>query len=357
MMDWIVFEKVGKKFGASWAIPELDLAIKKGEFFTLLGPSGCGKTTTLRLIAGLEIADAGKISIAGKDVTRLPPPARRIAMVFQNYALYPHMTVFENISYPLRIRRVAKTEVLKRVKESADRLRIGHLLERMPSRISGGEQQRVAVCRAMVQEPNAFLFDEPLSNLDARLRLEARRFLRKIQKELGVTAVYVTHDQAEAMAMSDRVAVMQEGKLAQVGSPEEIYHRPSELFVAGFVGNFPMNFVEGEAQAQDSKLFFRAGDFELEIPAGANLKPGEKLTLSIRPEHIELSQDPGQGLTGVIEDIEELGSEQIITVSVSGKTLLARSTRKLGLKPRDKVGVQIPGAMLHLFGRDGKRVN
>ena len=356
-MSWIVFEKVGKKFGNKWTIPELDLSIARGEFFTLLGPSGCGKTTTLRLIAGLELADRGRISIAGKDVTRLEPAARRIAMVFQNYALYPHMTVFENISYPLRVRRVAREEIEKRVKESAAKLRINHLLDCMPSQISGGEQQRVAVCRAMVQEPNAFLFDEPLSNLDARLRLEARRFLRKIQKELSITAVYVTHDQAEAMAMSDRVAVMKEGRLAQVGTPEEIYHRPADLFVAGFVGNFPMNFIAGEAAARDGKAFFRSGDFEIEIPSATKLKPGDKITLAIRPEHIDLSESPTAGLTGVIEDIEELGSEQIITVSVSGKTLLARQTKKLELKQQKSVGLKIPAAMLHIFDKEGKRIN
>jgi ABC-type sugar transport system ATPase subunit len=354
-MDLIVFEKAGKKFGAKWTIPELDLSIKKGEFFTLLGPSGCGKTTTLRLIAGLEMADKGKISIAGKDVTRLEPASRRIAMVFQNYALYPHMTVFENISYPLRIRRTAREEIERRVKESATRLRIGHLLERMPSQISGGEQQRVAVCRAMVQEPNAFLFDEPLSNLDARLRLEARRFLRKIQKELGITAVYVTHDQAEAMAMSDRVAVMKEGRLAQVGTPEEIYHKPAELFVAGFVGNFPMNFIEGETLGKSGKLFFRSGEFELEIPAGVKVNSGDKLTLAIRPEHIELSESGD--LKGTIEDIEELGSEQIVTVSVSGKTILVRQTKKLDLKPQAKISLEIPMGMMHLFDKDGRRIN
>ena len=352
-MDWIVFEIVGKRFGAKWTIPELDLTIEKGEFFTLLGPSGCGKTTTLRLIAGLEMADAGKISIAGKDVTKLDPPQRRIAMVFQNYALYPHMTVFENISYPLRIRRTAKDEIEKRVKESATRLRIGHLLERMPSQISGGEQQRVAVCRAMVQEPNAFLFDEPLSNLDARLRLEARRFLRKIQKELGITAVYVTHDQAEAMAMSDRVAVMKEGRLAQVASPEEIYHRPAELFVAGFVGNFPMNFIEGEALAKNGKLFFRSGDFEIETGERA-VKSGDKLTLAVRPEHVEI--ESGAGLTGIIEDVEELGSEQIITVSVAGKLILVRQTRKIDAGPQAKVNLKIPREALHLFNAEGRRI-
>jgi multiple sugar transport system ATP-binding protein len=353
-MSWIVFEKVGKKFGQKWTIPDLSLSIEKGEFFTLLGPSGCGKTTTLRLIAGLEMADQGKISIAGKDVTRLPPPARRIAMVFQNYALYPHMTVFENISYPLRIRKTAKDEIEKRVKESSSRLRIGHLLERMPSQISGGEQQRVAVCRAMVQEPNAFLFDEPLSNLDARLRLEARRFLRKIQKELGITAIYVTHDQAEAMAMSDRVAVMKEGRLAQVGSPEEIYHRPAELFVAGFVGNFPMNFIEGEALAKNGKLVFHSGDFEILLSDRPGVKSGDKITLAIRPEHIEISDSVD--LKGPLEDIEELGSEQIVSISLSGKLILVRQTRKFSAKTGAQVALKIPQDSLHLFNQEGKRI-
>jgi len=358
-MTWIVFEKVGKRFGNKWTIAGLDLKIEKGEFFTLLGPSGCGKTTTLRLIAGLEIADEGKIFIAGKDVTRVPPQQRRVAMVFQNYALYPHMTVAENIAYPLKVRGVPREEQEKKVKENARRLRIEHLLERMPNMISGGEQQRVAVARAMVQEPNVFLFDEPLSNLDARLRLEARRFLRRIQKELGITAVYVTHDQAEAMAMSDRVGVMKEGRLIQIGSPEEIYLRPADIFVGSFVGNFPMNFIEGTAQAQAEKLFFQSDEFKIPLPQNLKIKTGEKLTLGIRPEHIEASSSGSaqEELNGIIEDIEHLGSEMILSVSVAGKTLLIRHTTRAELKPGTQAFLKIPSSSLHLFDSEGKRLN
>ena len=355
-MNWIVFENTGKKFGNKWTIFDLNLRIEQGEFFTLLGPSGCGKTTTLRLIAGLETADQGKIFIAGKDVTAVPPQERRVAMVFQNYALYPHMTVAGNIAYPLKVRRFPKEEQEKRVKETAGRLRIGHLLERMPGMISGGEQQRVAVARAMVQQPNVFLFDEPLSNLDARLRLEARRFLRRIQKELGITAVYVTHDQAEAMAMSDRVAVMKEGRLVQVASPEEIYQRPAEIFVAGFVGNFPMNFLEGKAEAQEGKIYFCSDEFRLPLPSSVKVKPEDQLTLGIRPEHIELVEGSGTELSGTIEDIEHLGSELIISVSVSGKALLVRHTGRADLKPSAKISLKIPQESLHLFAQDGKRI-
>jgi len=356
-MSWIVFENVGKKFGNKWIVSGLELAIEQGEFFTLLGPSGCGKTTTLRLIAGLETADEGKIFIAGKDVSAVPPQARKVAMVFQNYALYPHLTVAGNIAYPLKVRGFPKEEQEKRVKETAERLRIGHLLERMPNMISGGEQQRVAVARAMVQEPNVFLFDEPLSNLDARLRLEARRFLRRIQKESGITAVYVTHDQAEAMAMSDRVAVMKEGRLVQVGTPEDIYQKPAEIFVAGFVGNFPMNFLEGIAEAQGEKLFFQSDAFKIPLPRNLKIKTGDKLTLGIRPEHIELSSGEGSELSGAIEDIEQLGSELIVSVSVSGKSLLIRHAGRMELKPAAKIGLKIPSSSLHLFNLEGKRIN
>jgi ABC-type sugar transport system ATPase subunit len=355
-MSWIVFEKAGKRFGNKWIIANLDLSIERGEFFTLLGPSGCGKTTTLRLIAGLETADAGKVFIAGKDVTRVPPQDRRVAMVFQNYALYPHMTVAGNIAYPLKVRGMAKEEQARKVKENSQRLRIGHLLERMPNMISGGEQQRVAVARAMVQEPNVFLFDEPLSNLDARLRLEARRFLRRIQKELGITAVYVTHDQSEAMAMSDRMAVMKEGRLVQLDRPGTIYDRPAEVFVASFVGNFPMNFLEGQAEAREGKLCFRSDEFRMALPGDLKIKPGDKLTLGIRPEHIELSAGGAAELTGTVDDIEHLGSELIVSVTVADKLLLARETGKIDLKTGMKIGLKIPSSRLHLFNSEGKRI-
>ncbi|HZJ10498.1 MAG TPA: ABC transporter ATP-binding protein, partial [Trueperaceae bacterium] len=237
------FESISKEFGTVKAVNDVSFDIADGEFVCLLGPSGCGKTTTLRLIAGLEQPTSGRIAIGDRDVTLLPPKDRDVGMVFQDYALYPHMTISENIAYPLKVRGVSQAERAAKAAEVAQNLRIAQLLERRPSQISGGQQQRTSVARAVVHKPQVFLFDEPLSNLDAKLRLEARGFLKHLQKELGVTAVYVTHDQAEAMALADRIAVMDHGRIVQFGAPLEVYHRPATTFVASFLGSPPMNLV------------------------------------------------------------------------------------------------------------------
>ncbi|MEN3359295.1 MAG: multiple sugar transport system ATP-binding protein, partial [Mycobacteriales bacterium] len=227
--------------GGVRAVDGLDLSVADGEFFALLGPSGCGKTTLLRTIAGLEVPTAGRLSIGDRDVTSLPPGRRDVAMVFQDYALFPHMTVRDNIAYPLRIRRVGRAERHAQAAETASGLSLGALLERRPAELSGGQQQRAALARAIVSHPALFLFDEPLSNLDARLRLEARTFLKRLQRDLGVTTVFVTHDQAEALALADRIAVMEAGRIRQLGTPKQVFHRPANLFVAGFIGSTPMN--------------------------------------------------------------------------------------------------------------------
>ena len=352
-MAEVVLEKVSKVFGAARAVDEVSLEVRDGEFFTLLGPSGCGKTTTLRLVAGLELADSGTIRIGSRDVTRVPPPERRIAMVFQNYALYPHMTIAENISYPLRLRKVPAAAIARKVGAVAEKLRIEQLLLRMPSQISGGQQQRVAVARAMVQDPQVYLFDEPLSNLDFKLRLEARRFLKHLQRETGVTALYVTHDQTEALALSDRVAVLKDGRLMQVAPPEEIYRRPANAFVAGFVGAPAMNLVEGEVLGSR----FISGKFSVEVGGEPGLASGTRATLGIRPEHLELKPAGAGALAGIIDDVEPQGHEQIVTVLVNEVPLLVRVIETQPLKLGEPVSLRGDPSALHLFGPDGNRVN
>src|SRR2546427_3614623 len=257
-----------KKFDGAAAVDGLSLDVSSGEFVVILGPSGCGKTTTLRCIAGLESVDAGSILIDGNDVTNLPPRDRDVAMVFQNYALYPHMTVADNIGYPLRMKKLQKKEVEERVTEITTLLGIKHLLSRRPRQLSGGEQQRVALGRAIVRKPKVFLMDEPLSNLDAKLRLYTRAELKRLQRELRVTTVYVTHDQAEAMALADRVAVMNNGKLLQYAPPTEIYGRPNTVFVAGFIGNPPMNLIKARLTVDRELVLVNSDCFNFELSEG-----------------------------------------------------------------------------------------
>jgi multiple sugar transport system ATP-binding protein len=350
-MAEIVLEKVVKNFAGLRAVDSVSLVIADGEFFTLLGPSGCGKTTTLRLIAGLEYPSAGQVSIGGRDVTRVPPAKRRIAMVFQNYALYPHMSIRQNINYPLLLRQVPPAEARERVERTAARLGIDRVLDRRPSEVSGGQQQRAAVARAMVQDPLVYLFDEPLSNLDARLRLESRRFLKGVLRGSGGTAVYVTHDQTEAMALSDRVGVMKEGRLEQVATPAELYGRPASVFVAGFVGSLPMNLVEGTV----TDGVFGAGGFRAPLPPRLRPETGAAVTLGIRPEDVALAA--GGELRGAVVDVEPLGSEEIVTVDAGGIELIVRIAGGTPPGLRENVGLHLPAERIHLFDRQGKRMS
>ena len=295
------------------AIDSLDASITDGEFFALLGPSGCGKTTLLRMIAGLEEPTEGTISIGGKDVTRKQPGQRDVAMVFQDYALYPHMTVTDNISYPLKIRKLSKDERREGAERVAKGLQLEHLLDRRPGQLSGGQQQRVAVARAIVYEPSVFLFDEPLSNLDARLRLEARTFLKKLQRDLGSTTIYVTHDQSEALALADRIAVMRNGRIRQLASAEEIYNRPTSVFVASFIGSVPMNLLDAELEG--GRL--HVGRSVLALPVHAqNMTSGEsEFVLGIRPEHASLASSETDGaVEGKVSVVELLGNDYLVTV-------------------------------------------
>lgn len=312
------------------ALDNLDLEIKDGEFFALLGPSGCGKTTLLRTLGGLESATSGNIFIEEKDVTRTAAGDRNVAMVFQDYALYPHMNVKENIEYPLKIRKYPKEEREQRVNKAATALSIENLLDRRPGQISGGQQQRVAVARAMATTPNIYLFDEPLSNLDARLRLEARSFLKQLQRELGVTTILVTHDQSEALALADRMAVMELGKIRQVGTPVEFFHRPANIFVASFIGSTPMNLLEGEVKA--SKL--KVGNFEIPIPAdiSARVSEGQRVTFGIRPEYLGMDKSSTSNtFTGVVKLTENLGTHYLVLIESGG--VVIRGTVPDGSEP------------------------
>jgi iron(III) transport system ATP-binding protein len=281
-----------KRFGKTTAVNSINLEIEDGEIMTLLGPSGCGKTTTLRCIAGFLIPDEGKIYLGDQQMTDLPPEKRGIGFVFQNYALWPHMTVFDNLAFGLRLRRVAKSQVKKRVDEALEMVRLSGFAERYPRQLSGGQQQRIALARALVIQPRVLLLDEPLSNLDAQLREEMRFEIRELQKNLGITAVYVTHDQAEALVLSDRIAVMNDGIITQIGTPKQIYNQPNNRFVAGFIGL--SSFVEGTVTGLDSMGTYATVTTNDQVDIrvlGGNLSRNQKVTLAIRPEHISLKND------------------------------------------------------------------
>jgi ABC-type sugar transport system ATPase subunit len=314
-----------KKHGAVTALAGIDLEVKPGEFFSLLGPSGSGKTTTLRILAGLESATDGRVMISGRDVTDTEPGERDVAMVFQSYALYPHMTVRENIAFPLRMIHEGKDSIEKAVQEAASRVRIAHLLDRKPGQLSGGQQQRVALARAIVRKPALFLLDEPLSNLDAKLRIETRVELKRLQRALNVTAVYVTHDQEEALSLSDRLAVFIDGRIVQVGTPEEVFSKPATVEVAGFLGNPPMNLIPGEAAGH-----------------------GPEVVLGVRPSAVHLADE---GIAATVTMVEVLGEEIYADLQVG--ELNVRARLRDGERPAEKSQVRIqldPGA-LHVFDK------
>ena len=299
----LIFDKVGKLFGRFQAVRDIEFAVRSHELVSLLGPSGCGKTTVLRLIAGLEMPSSGRIVIAGRDVSRVPASERNIAMVFQSYALFPHMSVLENVAYGLLAQRVGKAEAHERARRQLDVLGLAALEARLPSAISGGQQQRVAVARALVLEPDVLLFDEPLSNLDAKLRRQVREEIRDLQQRLGLTVVYVTHDQSEAMAISDRVIVMRHGRIAQSGSPRDLYERPASAFVADFMGD--ANVVGAEVVADGGRSLVRLGG--LTLPT--DLPPGTAVDVVLRPEHMHLDRTGGEGtLAGTVHRGSYLGA-------------------------------------------------
>ncbi|MBA2665937.1 MAG: ABC transporter ATP-binding protein [Trueperaceae bacterium] len=361
-MAGVAFRGVSKSFGAVTAVDDVSFDIHDGEIVCLLGPSGCGKTTTLRLIAGLEGPTAGSIHIGDRDVTMISPKGRDIGMVFQDYALYPHMTISDNISYPLKVRGVSKEERASRAAEVAASLQIGNLLERRPGQISGGQQQRTSVARAVVHKPQVFLFDEPLSNLDAKLRLEARGFIKHLQKRLGVTSIYVTHDQAEAMALADRIAVMDGGRIVQMAPPLEVYHRPANTFVANFLGSPPMNLLPVRLERRTGVTRFVADAFTITAEGWherlqGRVDDGESVILGVRPEHLALGEaDDPWSFPGELYATEPLGPETLITISV-GDALT--TLRIFGDDPPvvdGRVHARIQNTNLRLFREGGERI-
>ena len=306
--------------GGVRALDGLDLDVPDGGFFALLGPSGCGKTTLLRTIAGLEAATAGTIRLGDADVTRLPPGRRGVGMVFQDYALFPHMTVRDNIGYPLRIQKRRRAERHRRAADAAAELGLEGLEGRRPGELSGGQQQRVALARALVAEPRILLLDEPLSNLDARLRLEARTFLKRFQFRLGVTTVFVTHDQAEALALADRIAVMEDGRIRQLGTPAEVFRRPANLFVASFIGSTPMNLLPGTVR--DGRVAVAGTVLPVPDEARDQVREGEEVVCGVRPEYMDYGEDPMDGaFHGKVSVVEHLGGSSLVTLDVEGEPL------------------------------------
>jgi len=333
-MGRITLDKVSKNFGDVQVIPPLDLTIDDGEFTVFVGPSGCGKSTLLRLIAGLEDVSSGQIRIDKQDATHVPPAKRGLAMVFQSYALYPHMSVRKNIAFPMRMAKVPAEEQERRIDAAAKALNLTDYLDRRPGQLSGGQRQRVAIGRAIVREPSAFLFDEPLSNLDAALRVGMRLEISELHERLETTMIYVTHDQVEAMTMADKIVVLHAGVIEQVGSPLELYHTPRNKFVAGFIGSPKMNFIEGEEAAKH----------------GAH-------TIGVRPEHIEVSGESGTW-SGVVSVSEHLGSDTFFHVHGTGlaETITVRADGEVGFRHGDRIFMTPRADVIHKFDAEGLRI-
>ncbi|AEC51635.1 maltose/maltodextrin transport ATP-binding protein [Pyrococcus sp. NA2] len=352
----IKLENIVKKFGNFTALDNINLEIKDGEFMALLGPSGSGKSTLLYTIAGIYRPTSGRIYFDERDVTELPPKDRNVGLVFQNWALYPHMTVYKNIAFPLELRKVPKEEIDRKVREVSKMLHIENLLERYPWQLSGGQQQRVAIARALVKEPEVLLLDEPLSNLDALLRLEVRAELKRLQKELGITTVYVTHDQAEALAMADRIAVIREGKILQVGTPDEVYYKPKYKFVGGFLGNPPMNFIE--AKVEDGRLVI-TGESSLPIPAHYKEiveRTGVKdVIIGFRPHDAEVVKGTSEGIIGEVYSFEPLGREQIVTISVNDSIVKVFAPEGEHFTFGEKVTIRVKEDLLVLFDKKSEK--
>ncbi|MCL4237528.1 MAG: ABC transporter ATP-binding protein [Anaerolineae bacterium] len=319
----IMLENLTKRFGTVVGVDDITLAVEDGEFVAFLGPSGCGKTTTLLMVAGIYKPTAGIIRFGERVVNQVPPKDRNIGMVFQSYALYPHMTVFGNMSYPLKLKKVSKEEQMLRVQEVADKMGIGDLLDRRPGQLSGGQQQRVALGRALVKQPDVLLFDEPLSNLDARLRLSMRGEIKHLQKELGITAIYVTHDQVEALTMADRIAVMNRGRLEAFDAPDDLYDRPKTLFIAGFVGNPPMNFLEVEVCQENGAFYAVNQGLRAQVPPERGepaARRGGRVILGVRPEDVTLA-DAGE-VRGSVFLVEPLGRDDLLDVHLDAANRL-----------------------------------
>ena len=347
----IILEDFTKRFGDVTVIEKMNLKIREGEMLALLGPSGCGKSTTLFTICGIHRVDGGRVLFGEKDVSRVPAQQRNVGVVFQSYALYPHMSVFENIAFPLTVRKENKNTIRDKVDEIAELVHIGELLQRRPEQLSGGQQQRVALARALVRKPGILLLDEPLANLDAKLRLEMRSEIRRIQLETGISAVLVTHDQVEAMSMSDRIAIMKEGEILQVASPTEMYQPPVNDFVAGFLGNPPIAFLD--AQIKDGKIDVLNGKIQFDFPRNTKPSNGKKIRLGIRPEHYQ-PNNPIQ-IPGNISFVETQGRENLYDVQLEdGSILRSIQSSAIGtIEKNSQVGWGVQPDQLLIFDQAG----
>jgi multiple sugar transport system ATP-binding protein len=360
-MAEIKIENVTKRFGNFVAVDDVTLTIEDREFVVLLGPSGCGKTTLLRAVSGLGMADEGRISIGGRDVTYLPPRDRNISMVFQSYAIFPHMKVYDNIAFGLKMNKFDKAEIERRVREAAELLHIEDMLDRYPSKMSGGQRQRVAVARAIAMQSQVLLMDEPLSNLDALLRLEMRAELKRLLSEIKATTIYVTHDQIEALSMGDRIAVMKEGMIQQFDRPSTVYDLPANRFIGGFIGNPPMNFMEGQVQRENGKVNVRIGEFSLR-PAEAMqpvLKPydGKPIIIGIRAENMETLNRPAEDALQVeVLVVEPLGSQNLLTVQIGEDIVKVSTHPTFEVVPGNDVWLRFPADKIRWVDRDSGRV-
>jgi ABC-type sugar transport system ATPase subunit len=359
-------EHISRHFGKVRAVDDLSIEIPAGSFVTLLGPSGCGKSTTLSLIAGLDRLDDGRILLGDQDITDTPPNERRMAMVFQNYALYPHMTAYDNIAFGLKLQHRPKAEVVARVNAIAQNLDISHLLKRKPGQLSGGQQQRVALGRALVKEPLVFLLDEPFSNLDAGLRSRMRTEVKHLHLRLGTTSVFVTHDQEEAMSLSDFIAVMRDGKIVQFGTTKEIYRKPRDLYVATFVGKPKMSLVDGSLESSGGQVSFVSPDFRIGLgaPGAVGLRSGDfgRVALGIRAEDVKVStngaaSDTARTFKATVQLLEPIGSDTFVELAAGDATVVARVAPDAGLKIGQTVNAELIPGRIHLFEREhGERI-
>lgn len=357
-MATLQLDSITRKFGAVTVIPELSLDVNDGEFVVLVGPSGCGKSTLLRLIAGLDQPTSGTIKIDGQDATALGPRERRVGMVFQSYALYPHMDVRHNIGFGLKVARMVRDEITHRIKEVSNKLRLSEYLHRKPRELSGGQRQRVAIGRAMTRVPDLFLFDEPLSNLDAALRVSMRTEIGRLRREVRSTIIYVTHDQTEAMTLADRIVILNNGEVAQIGAPLDLYDEPENRFVAGFIGSPAMNFLAGtiaEIQGADAQIDLKIGTRVQTKLHGRGAQVGQSVEFGIRPEHIQITDD-GSGFSGCAELVELLGSDSFIYLHEGSEILTIRTDGAKRVHSGDKININLNRGRQYLFNQAGERL-
>jgi multiple sugar transport system ATP-binding protein len=355
-MAEVQIDRVDKFFGSTQVLHEVEIDIPDGEFVVLVGPSGCGKSTLLRMVAGLEEISRGEIAIGGRVVNNVPPKDRDIAMVFQNYALYPHMTVYDNMAFSLKLAKAPKDEIQRRVRQAADILGLQEFLARYPRQLSGGQRQRVAMGRAIVRDPQVFLFDEPLSNLDAKLRVQMRTEIKELHQRLKTTSVYVTHDQIEAMTMADRIVVMHDGVVEQVGEPLDLYDLPSNLFVAGFIGSPAMNFIQATIKRNGSASAVAADGTHLPLPPDVGGRDGQKVVYGIRPEHLDLT-DGADGLPAEVVVVEPTGAEILVFTHLAGQEVSVVFKERHKFRPGDNIGLVPHAGTIHLFDQQtGERI-